>query len=38
VNTTTVKTLLTDDPANSSTTSLKSITLAPYASWVASVQ
>ena len=33
-----VKTLLTDDPALKSTTTLKSITLPPYASWIASVR
>jgi alpha-glucosidase len=33
-----VKTLLTDDPALNKASSLKSITLAPYASWIASVQ
>jgi alpha-glucosidase len=34
----TVKTLATDDPALNSATSLKNVTLAPYASWVVSVQ
>jgi alpha-glucosidase len=34
----TVKTLATDDPSLKSTTTLKNITLPPYASWVASVQ
>jgi hypothetical protein len=33
-----VTTLLTDAPALRTTTSLKSITLPPFASWVASVQ
>ena len=33
-----VKTLLTDDPSLESTTSLTHITLAPFASWVGSVQ
>ena len=33
-----VKTLLTDDPALAKTASLKAITLAPYSSWIASVQ
>lgn len=34
----TVKTLLTDDPTLKATTTLKNITLPPYASWVASVR
>ncbi len=34
----TVRTLLTDDPALRSTHSLHSLTLAPYASWIASLQ
>ena len=34
----TVKTLATDDPALQSATSLKNVTLAPYASWIVSVQ
>jgi alpha-glucosidase len=34
----TVKTLATDDPSLKSTSTLKNITLPPYASWVASVQ
>lgn len=32
------KTLMTDDPALQTNTSLKTITLAPYASWIASVE
>ena len=35
---TTVKTLATDDVSLASTTSLKNITLPPFASWIASVQ
>ena len=34
----TVKTLATDDPALKAATSLKNVTLAPFASWVVSVQ
>jgi alpha-glucosidase len=34
----TVKTLATDDPALQSATSLKSVTLAPFSSWIASVE
>jgi alpha-glucosidase len=34
----TVKTLATDDPGLQSATSLKSVTLAPYASWVVDLQ
>ncbi len=34
----TVKTLATDDPALKSATSLKNVTIAPYASWIVSVQ
>jgi hypothetical protein len=33
-----VKTLATDDPALKSATSLKNVTLAPFAAWVAGVQ
>jgi alpha-glucosidase len=33
-----VKTLLTNDPALESASSLKSVTFAPYASWIASVE
>ncbi len=33
-----VKTLLTDDPAIEKTTSLKSVTIAPYSSWIASIE
>ena len=33
-----VKTLMTDDPALEKASSLKSVTLAPYASWIASVE
>jgi alpha-glucosidase len=33
-----VKTLATDDAALKSATSLKNVTLAPYASWIVSVQ
>jgi alpha-glucosidase len=33
-----VKTLMTDDPALDKASSLKSVTLAPYASWIASVE
>jgi alpha-glucosidase len=35
---TTVKTLATDDPALRSETTLKNVTIAPFSSWVASVQ
>jgi alpha-glucosidase len=38
VNGSTVRTMVTDDDANQSTASLTNITLAPYASWVASVR
>jgi hypothetical protein len=38
VNGTKVKTLLTDDSALEKATSLKSITIAPYSSWVASIE
>ena len=34
----TVKTLMADDPSLQSVTSLKNVTLPPFASWVASVQ
>jgi len=34
----TAKTLATDDPALQSATSLKSVTLAPFSSWIASVE
>jgi alpha-glucosidase len=34
----TVKTLATDDPSLDSATSLQNVTLAPYASWIVSVQ
>jgi alpha-glucosidase len=33
-----VKTLLTDDPALEKTTSLKNVTIAPYSSWIASIE
>jgi alpha-glucosidase len=35
---TTIKTLLTSDSALAKTTSLKEVTLAPYASWIASIE
>ena len=34
----TVKTLATDDPALRAASSLKNVTIAPFSSWVASVQ